>query len=540
MRQKIMLKIPRRPYFGPKEKRLLYDAIGVAHREFTTVQRAIKTIRQYIEDANHGSKPTEAELQSQLNEMTRSCGLGKGNKSGLFKNWQKHKHKFISSPGPEESTSSEAGVDELPNTGLNVAWDEERGDGIDTDDERQQEEEAEEHRGQADTNKIPRVTQPTTREDSVHQTECSQRPVDLQDTLSPPQDKNKLSVKPDVVEFTIKLLQAVEGAGSASLCSLDPEDDIKITIDRSLQKIRQAIPSLLQVNNVARLSFSEATSQAAQLAKVLFEDQAWNDRAVDEINVLIGAHVDSVRVVLQAFAAAAIYLWVLVDIEKNFNFDPNRPMTDQVALEALKQAQNTTFDSNRKSYPELDATMSAEDGGIFDKLRRVPSEHPHLFKDFDIIREVCHLEGIAKHLPMLADRFQQQLLDALRSLCQSTDRLHWSSSKESSSTSRLESQQRWRKQVVEAFLEVLELKIKMRKARLLYHFTFPTVRSSFKRESMESVHSRDVVTPEDAKVDLCLRPSVWFKRRQNQKDTFKVIIPALVSIDGFAADVEFS
>ena len=148
-------------------------------------------------------------------------------------------------------------------------------------------------------------------------------------------------------------------------------------------------------------------------------------------------------------------------------------------------------------------------------------------------------------MPTYADRFQQRLLDAVRSLCQSKDKRLWSQNEhianETSSASRLELlEQQWRKPVTEAFLEILELKLAMRKARLLYHFTFPTVRSKFKREFMESAHCRGAAIPNYGRVDLCLRPSVWFKRRQNLKDNFKVIIPARVVIEGVAAEFELS
>ena len=148
--------------------------------------------------------------------------------------------------------------------------------------------------------------------------------------------------------------------------------------------------------------------------------------------------------------------------------------------------------------------------------------------------KLAHFKELEPKLPHEAERFQKDLLNVfldLRVPPGPTCRVNAPSSAKTHGNflARTELHFAWQEAVNEAFRLALEMRLRLARSFVSYHYRFPSVGDAYNDEWMESVHDDAVADPSGSKVLMCLRPGIQCFHHGERG----LVVPALVLLEGY-------
>ncbi|KAL2413646.1 hypothetical protein ABEF95_003769 [Exophiala dermatitidis] len=262
------------------------------------------------------------------------------------------------------------------------------------------------------------------------------------------------------------------------------------TLDKILEKMAAAIQSLLKAVPVAILTGLQLTADIRDLSAHLIEkDTATNTDFGRYLTTLFHGSSLSVTLILQAYAAAAVYAWVF-------------------------QRSDSDLDPQIKSF-----------------FYTLGQHNPQAARSLEIDVTLDHLERKVKPtLPLLAAEYYRKLLEIFLNL-KGPDLLP-QNAKLLTTEERDVHMKDWQIKVLGAFQEALELRLRLEQSQCPYTFRWATHQAPFDSTWMESAHEDDASSPtEGSVVLLCLRPALHSCARREGEEPL-LVVPALVMLEG--------
>ncbi|KAJ4520866.1 hypothetical protein HRR90_001595 [Exophiala dermatitidis] len=314
---------------------------------------------------------------------------------------------------------------------------------------------------------------------------------------STPSDLEKEAVpKPTEVQqssnTTVKLTFPARRAGTGRT-QWEPNPSNRYvfrTLDKILEKMTAAIQSLLKAVPVAILTGLQLTADIRDLSTHLVEKStATNADFGRYLTTLFQDSTLSVTLILQAYAAAAVYAWVF----QRFDCD---------------------LDPQIKLF-----------------LYTLGQHNPQQARSLEIDVTLDHLERKVKPtLPLLAAEYYRKLLEIFLNL-KGPDLLP-QNAKLLTTEERDVHMKDWQIKVLGAFQEALELRLRLEQSQCPYTFRWATHQAPFDSTWMESAHEDDASNPtEGSVVLLCLRPALHSCARREGEEPL-LVVPALVMLEG--------
>ncbi|KAL2428752.1 hypothetical protein ABEF95_006541 [Exophiala dermatitidis] len=261
------------------------------------------------------------------------------------------------------------------------------------------------------------------------------------------------------------------------------------TLDKILEKMAAAIESLLRADPVAILTGLQLTADIRDLSTHLIEKTtATNADFGRYLTTLFQGSGLSVTLILQAYAAAAVYAW---------------------------------------AFQRFDSDLDPQIKSLLYTLRQ---HNPQAARSLEIDVTLDHLERKVKPtLPLLAAEYYRKLLEIFLNL-KGPDLLPLDA-KLLTTEERDVHMKSWQIKVLEAFQEALELRVRLERSQCPYTFRWAYHQATFDGTWMESAHEDDASNPTEGSVLLCLRPALHSCARREGEEPL-LVVPALVMLEG--------
>ena len=136
-------------------------------------------------------------------------------------------------------------------------------------------------------------------------------------------------------------------------------------------------------------------------------------------------------------------------------------------------------------------------------------------------------------LPGYAKMFEKDLYNIFCRFCQDNQK-----DSDMSPFDRSDLYETWEAMVTEAFLEVLNLRMKLQIASWAYYSEFPTTGTGFQKREMEE-YDPDSIVGDASRIFLCVQPAVWAYPRASRDPRPRPIVKAQVLTSQDTSKLDF-